>query len=138
MADIYLALGTNLGDRAQNIKTALALLEEAFGLPPKSVSPVVNTKACGFEGPDFLNCIAVFQTRRRPLTVLKICKSIEARMGRTDSPEYDGGGRRIFHDRIIDIDILFYGNLTVDTPELTIPHPQVEERPYIKELLASL
>lgn len=138
MADIYLALGTNQGDRKRNIETALGLLDKAFTAPRKALSPIVNTEAIGFEGPDFLNCVVVYPTRRRPATVLKICKMIEARMGRDDVPEYDKDGKRIFHDRIIDIDILYYGDKVINTPDLVIPHPQVQTRPYIKELLDSL
>ena len=137
MALIYLALGTNLGDRERNLERALTLLDGVFG-ERKAQSPIINTAACGFEGPDFLNCIVVYATRRRPATVLRICKEIEAAMGRTDAPEYDENGRRIFHDRIIDIDILLYGDKTVDTPELRIPHPQIETRPYVKELLEAI
>lgn len=138
MADIYLALGSNIGDRELNIETALKLLDKAFSAPRKALSPIINTEALGFEGPDFLNCIVVYNTRRRPATVLKICKMIEARMGRDDVPAYDENGQRIFHDRIIDIDILFYGNKVVNTPDLTIPHPQVKSRPYISELLETI
>ena len=135
MADIYLALGTNQGDRRRNIETALGLLDKAFTAHRKALSPIVNTEAIGFEGPDFLNCVVVYPTRRRPATVLKICKMIEARMGRDDVPEYDKDGKRIFHDRIIDIDILLLGDLTLHSPELTIPHPQLDSRPHVRPLL---
>jgi 2-amino-4-hydroxy-6-hydroxymethyldihydropteridine diphosphokinase len=56
-------------------------------------------------------------------------------MGRKDAPEYAADGSRIYHDRIIDIDILFYGDLRLNTPLLTIPHPQVESRSFVRELL---
>ena len=137
MTRVILSLGSNLGDRRKNLDGALELLKEELG-PITSVTEYLNTASCGFSGPDFLNCIAVFQTRRRPHTVLKICKDIERRMGRTDTPEYDNEGRRIYRDRIIDIDILFYGDRHIDTPDLTIPHPQVYSRPYIRELLETL
>lgn len=137
MAKLYLALGTNLGDREDNLRKALSLLDEALGARIGQ-SPTINTEACGFDGPDFLNCVAVYESRRRPATLLRICKEIESRMGRTDAPEYDKNGRRIFHDRIIDIDILKYGDKVVNTGELTIPHPQIETRPYVKGLIDSI
>lgn len=137
MAKLYLALGTNLGDREANLRTALSLLDAAFGAR-QALSPIINTQACGFRGPDFLNCVAVYESRRRACTILKICKRIEAQMGRTDAPEYDENGRRVYRDRIIDIDILKYGNLRMETSELTIPHPQIQSRPFVKELLDSL
>ena len=59
-------------------------------------------------------------------------------MGRTDTPEYAPDGSRIYHNRIIDIDILFYGEHSVSTPQLSIPHPQVHSRPFVKQLLEML
>lgn len=134
---LYLALGTNMGDRASNMETALALLEERFG-PRSGMSEVIETEAVGFDGLPFLNCIAVFLCSDSPSEVLAACKAIEKRMGRNDSPEYAADGSRIYHDRVMDIDILMYGDICVDTPELTIPHPQIESRAYIKELLLNL
>lgn len=137
-SELYLSLGTNLGNRENNINQALEMLEEAFGHGPERVSDIIGTEAVGFVGPPFLNCIAVFRTGIRPGEVLRICKRIERKMGRTDSPEYDSAGKRVYHDRIIDIDILLYGEVVMDTPNLKIPHPQVESRAFIKELLLTL
>ena len=137
MARLTLSLGSNLGDRRSNIEEALRRLDALLG-PEDAVTPMINTTACGFRGPDFLNCLVVYNSRRRPLTILKICKEIEAQMGRHDTAEYDSCGRRIYHDRIIDIDILTYGKRKINTSTLTIPHPQVESRPFIKELLLLL
>lgn len=136
--DLYLALGTNLGDRERNVREALCLLDEAFGCHYTRMSPIVETVAVGFDGPPFLNCIAVYECSASPEEVLSVCKRIEREMGRTDAPEYDACGKRVYHDRIIDIDILLYGDLELNTPSLTIPHPQVEDRAYIKELLLTL
>lgn len=136
--DLYLALGTNLGDRQRNIKVALNLLDLHLGTHYDALSEIMETEAIGFEGPAFLNCIVRYKSAKSPLSILKICKSIERSMGREDDLEYDSEGRRVYHDRIIDIDILIYGKRRIDTPELKIPHPQVENRPYIKELLLHL
>lgn len=135
---LYLSLGSNLGDRQKNIETAVDLLCKAFARHYLAMSEVIETKAAGFDGPDFLNCIIVFETARKPEIILRLCKDIERAMGRTDSPLYDAAGNRIYHDRIIDIDILIYGKVRIDTPQLKIPHPQVESREYIKELLLNL
>ena len=67
----------------------------------------------------------------RAEVVLQIVKSIEREMGRTDPPEYDSEGKRVYHSRIIDIDILFYGRETIDIPELTIPHRGIADRPFV-------
>ena len=63
--------------------------------------------------------------------VLEVVKTIERAMGRTDQPEYDADGKRVYHSRIIDIDILFYGKETIDTPDLTIPHKGIADRPFV-------
>lgn len=135
---LYLSLGSNLGDRQKNIETAVDQLQKAFGRHFFDISEIIETNALGFDGADFLNCIIIFETARKPENILRLCKRIEREMGRTDSPEYDNEGNRIYHDRIIDIDILIYGNVRIDTPMLKIPHPQVESRDYIKELLLNL
>ncbi|MBR5042369.1 MAG: 2-amino-4-hydroxy-6-hydroxymethyldihydropteridine diphosphokinase [Bacteroidales bacterium] len=137
-SELVLLLGTNLGEREENLCLALNMLDKAFGGRRLRISPVLETEACGFDGPPFLNMVVVYSSARQPGTILNICKRIERSMGRTDAPEYDAEGRRIYHDRIIDIDILFYGEHSVNTPSLTIPHPQVESRPFVKDLLQML
>ena len=128
---VYLSLGTNLGDRQANIAEALCRLDAAIGRPYEALSSIVETKAWGFEGPDFLNCVVRYRTARRPQTLLQICKRIERAMGRRGAPEYDALGRRIYRDRPIDIDILLYGDERIDTPELQVPHPLMEQREFI-------
>ena len=135
MKELYLLLGTNLGDRQSNVNTALEALDEAFCGRRIRTSSVIETEACGFDGPPFLNAVVVYRSARRPETILKICKQIERRMGRTDAPEFAPDGSRIYHNRIIDIDILIYGDICVRTPQLTIPHPQVKTRPFVAGLL---
>ena len=135
---VTLALGSNLGNRENNLKVALNMLDIALESRPVALSPVLETDAIGFEGPSFMNQLVRYRTAKSVRTILEICKHIERQMGRTEAPEYSEDGSRIYHDRIIDIDILFYGKSRINTPELTIPHPQVESRPYIKELLLNL
>ena len=141
MALVYLLLGTNLGDRALNLRTAGSFLEEAFG-SREGESAVQETEALGFDGPAFLNRVEAYRTRRQPAPILKLCKRIERQMGRSGAPQYKPDGSRIYHSRIIDIDILEYRlesdlskSITVNTPVLTIPHPQVASRPFVRPLL---
>ncbi len=136
--ELVLLLGTNLGDREENIRRALEALDKAFGGRRVKISDIIETEACGFDGPPFLNAVVVYRSARKPENVLKICKQIERSMGRTDTPEYAPDGSRIYHNRIIDIDILFYGEHSVSTPQLSIPHPQVHSRPFVKQLLEML
>lgn len=138
MKELTLLLGTNLGDRQANINEALRRLDEAFHGRRLRISPIIETEACGFDGPPFLNAAVVYSSARKPETILRICKQIERSMGRTDTPEYDPQGRRIYHNRLIDIDILLYGDIILNTPDLTIPHPQVTTRPFVKQLFSAL
>ena len=136
--ELVLLLGTNLGDREANIRRALEALDKAFGGRRVKLTKIIETEACGFDGPPFLNAVVVYRSARKPENVLKICKQIERSMGRTDAPEYASDGSRVYHNRIIDIDILFYGEHSVSTPQLTIPHPQVHSRPFVRQLLEML
>ena len=135
---VYLSLGTNKGNRERNIRRALCLLNIALGKRYKAVSDIISTKAAGFEGPDFLNCVAAYDLRLSPGALLRRCKRIERLMGRRDAPEYAPDGSRIYHDRVIDIDILLYGDRKVDEPGLQIPHPQLEARPFFGEMIAQV
>ena len=134
MAKLYLALGSNIGARKANIMSALSFLNGILGRY-EALSELIETEACGFDGPPFLNCVVRYSSRKSPASILAICKDIERRMGRTEQPQYAPDGTRIYHNRIIDIDILMYGKVQMDTPELTIPHPQVETRPFVRPLL---
>ena len=128
---VYFSLGTNQGDRRANIEEALRRLDKAVGRPYEALSSIIESKAWGFEGADFLNCAVRYRTARRPETLLRICKRIERAMGRRETLEYDAEGRRIYRDRPIDIDILLYGDERVDTPDLQIPHPLMRQRDFI-------
>lgn len=131
----YLLLGSNLGDRRRNLSTAVSLL--VTELAPYLYSEVFESSVCesepwGFESAGkFLNQAIAFDTSVIPEDLLKVCKYVEHRMGRpADEPLYDKDGKRIYHDRIIDIDILLFGDVKIDTPELTIPHSHLYEREF--------
>ena len=134
METIYLLLGTNLGDRQANLRHAMSLLDMKIGRS-EAISEVLVTEAVGFDGPPFLNCVARFSTQRTPSAILEICKGIEFSMGRRETIELRPDGTRIFHSRIIDIDILEFGDRVINLPTLTIPHPQIAARPFVKPLL---
>lgn len=134
---IYFSLGSNLGDRRENILEALRRLDEALGSHWKALSRLIETKPVGFVGGKFLNGVVLYRIPegadavQQARGLLETVKRIEREMGRTDPPEYDGAGNRIYHSRIIDIDILFVGSLRMDTPELTIPHKGIKERAFV-------
>lgn len=132
---IYLALGTNLGERAWNLEHAKALLAEELKTD-MLCSGILETDAIGFSGPAFLNQVVGFESEMEPEALLDICQKVEREMGRpAHEAEYDTAGHRIYHDRIIDIDILTYNDLNLKTDRLVLPHPQVWERPYVKVLM---
>lgn len=111
---------------------AVRKMEEKFGKPCARRSGVIETVSCGFDGEDFLNCAVMFELDDSPFSVLRICKRIEAEMGRPNTkPEYDDKGNRIYHNRVIDIDILLFGDRKIETETLTIPHPRMYERDFV-------
>jgi len=135
---INILLGTNIGDREWNLEQARALLAQALRCD-FHCSEILETAACGFSGADFLNQVIAFQSSVEPLELLDICQKTEIRMGRAPhSAKFDESGIRIYEDRIIDIDILTFNDMTLKSERLTLPHPQVEERPFVKELLKTL
>ncbi|MBR1538519.1 MAG: 2-amino-4-hydroxy-6-hydroxymethyldihydropteridine diphosphokinase [Bacteroidales bacterium] len=133
---IYLALGSNLGDREWNLEQAKALLAGALKVD-MLCSQVLETEALGFEGAPFLNQAVCFESDIAAEALLDLCQDIEVRLGR---PRHEAvfdpeTGRRIYQDRTIDIDILKFNDLEIHTDRLDIPHRQIWERPYVQELL---
>ena len=138
--DLYLSLGSNMGDREANIETAISLLNIELKTPYKAVSSFLETEPWGFESDQkFLNAAVHYELKLKKgynpeaegLMILEICKDIERRLGRTGCPEYGEGGKRIYHSRPIDIDILLFGDNRIDCPELTVPHKLMYERDFV-------
>jgi 2-amino-4-hydroxy-6-hydroxymethyldihydropteridine diphosphokinase len=126
---VYLSLGTNLGDRLANLQNALAALPPAVTV--REGSPVYETQPWGVtDQPAFLNMVITGETAKQPQELLVYLKGLETRLGRKPSFRY--GPRKI------DIDILFYGALVLNTPGLTIPHPRLPERAFVLVPLADL
>ena len=131
MNKIYLSLGSNIGNRESNIMQALDMLDKELGTVRKSLSSMVESRSWGFCGADFINCAVLYESDIDPLELLKICKKIEKCMGRNEQMEYASDGSRIYHDRIIDIDIILYGEQRIDLPDLVVPHPRMREREFV-------
>ena len=132
MAIAYLALGTNIGNKRRNMITAAALLAERVG-DVLALSGFYETEPWGFQSENtFLNAALQLDTSLSPLELLNATQEIEIEMGRTQK------SNGAYHDRIIDIDILLYDNLVLQTPELTLPHPLMHERLFVMEPLAEI
>jgi len=132
MAIAYLALGTNIGNKRRNMITAAALLAERVG-DVLALSGFYETEPWGFQSENtFLNAALQLETSLSPLELLKATQEIEIEMGRTQK------SNGAYHDRIIDIDILLYEDLVLQTPELTLPHPLMHERLFVMEPLAEI
>lgn len=129
MATVYLGLGSNLGDRQENINRALEYLSQRLRFDKKSsvydTEPMDNPSQ-----PRFLNMVCRVTTTLEPKMLLAVIKGIESKMGRLPAPTSS--------PRVIDIDILLYDDRVVDTPELKIPHPRLAERAFVLVPMAEL
>ena len=130
---MYLSLGTNLGDRQGNLSRALELIGREVGTVV-SASDIIETEPWGFESSNrFLNMAVKVETTLQPLEVLHTTQEIERKLGRTQKSV-----NREYHDRMIDIDILLYDDLVMNTPELTIPHPLMYQREFVMKPLSQI
>jgi 2-amino-4-hydroxy-6-hydroxymethyldihydropteridine diphosphokinase len=126
---VYIALGTNLGDRKSNLRTAID------AMPPDvkvvAESHIYETPPWGYEDqPAFLNMVVKAETDLGPEALLKYLKQLEVELGR------EGNFR--WGPRLIDLDILFYDDLVINTPPLIIPHPRLHERAFVLVPLADI
>ena len=137
---LYLSLGSNQGDRVQNIENALSLLNIELGMPYKAVSSYIETEPWGFDSDEkFINAAVHYELslpkgynpEAEALMILETCKDIEKRLGRRGEVQYDMDGNRIYTSRPIDIDILLFGDNKIDCPELTVPHKLMYERDFV-------
>lgn len=130
---IYLSLGSNLGDKEQNIQSAIGELK--LILRGMSISDIIKTKAIVKPGSPkeweipFLNCVVKGDCALNPYDLLAKCKEIEESLGRDlYAPRWS--------PRVIDIDILYYGDLKMDEPDLTIPHKELKNRSFLEKLIS--
>lgn len=129
----YLCLGGNLGDRLAALTEALRLLDATPGMRRIACSSVYETEPWGVtDQPNFLNMVAAYETTLAPVDLLRACQSVEAEVGRVAS--YRWG------PRLIDMDILLYGDQIVDSsePDLQIPHPRMTQRAFVLVPLAEI
>lgn len=127
---MYLSLGSNLGDREKNLRTAIAALAGAR-VRVTRISSFYETEPVDLrEQPWFLNCVAQSETELPPLDLLRALRGVESQMG----------SRKLVPKgpRLIDLDILLYGSETIDTPELQVPHPRMLLRKFVLAPLAEI
>ncbi len=125
----YLGLGTNLGDREANLKAALELLQRHGEVGP--VSSIHETAPWGYlDQPDFLNCVCAIATDLKPSFLLSATQAVERGLGRR--PNFR------FGPRLIDVDILLYGDRTLESHDLQIPHPRMAARAFVLVPLAEI
>ncbi len=130
---VYLGLGSNLGDKRKNIEKALALIAERVG-DVRALSGFYETPSWGYTSSHtYLNAVARIETPLRPEDLLFATQDIERESGRTEKTI-----GRAYRDRIIDIDILLYGDLVIQTPLLTIPHPLMHQRAFVLQPLSEI
>lgn len=126
MHTVYLSLGTNLGDKEANINRAIEKINDSVGTVLRT-SSFIETEPWGFDSSNtFLNAALCVETNLSPGQLLNVTQLIEREMGRTHKSV-----NRVYHDRLIDIDILLYDDITISTPALTIPHPLMQERDFV-------
>lgn len=126
---VYLGLGSNLGDREANLSRAVELLQRTIAL--EKTSSLYDTEPWGYvEQPRFLNCALAGRTSLRPNALLREVKYVEKMVGR--QPTFSNG------PRVIDVDILFYGEHVISEPDLEIPHPRLADRAFVLVPLAEI
>ena len=131
MSLVFLGLGSNMGDRRQNIEKAVALIGERVGEVVRQ-SSLMETEPWGFASDNlFLNGVVLCQTELSPREVLQATQKIEREMGRKRKSGSKESGSKEYFDRPIDIDILLYDDLCIDEPDLKIPHPLMEQRDFV-------
>lgn len=130
MPVVYIGIGSNLGNREENCLKAVKFMSSGK-IVVRRLSSLYETEPWGeHDQPKFINMVAEAETSIEPFELLKTLKAIESKMGRTESGRWG--------PRVIDLDILFYDNLVLRTPELTIPHPLIGEREFVLRPLAEI
>ncbi len=131
LKNAYFSIGSNLGNRLQNLQKAVFLLGNEVG-QVTNISNVYESPSWGFDAPDFLNACLIIETHIEPMGILGKILTIEKKLGRERSQNLG------YKSRIIDIDILYYGNEILQSDSLTIPHPKLHERKFVLFPLADI
>jgi 2-amino-4-hydroxy-6-hydroxymethyldihydropteridine diphosphokinase len=132
MHTVYFSLGSNLGDKEANIRTAIEKINELVGVVVRQ-SALLVTQPWGFESENlFVNAAICCETDKTPREVLNLTQQIEREMGKTKKHATQRSKLKAqYKDRPIDIDILLYDDLTIDEPDLKIPHPLMYQRDFV-------
>ena len=134
---VYLGLGSNLGNTEENIRIACQLVAERIGTV-RQQSDIYRTEPWGFQSDNtFANAVICVETAMKPHDLLSATQQIERNMGRTEKTSHRHG-KAYYQDRIIDIDILLYDDMTIDEPNLKIPHPLMRQRDFVMTPLRQL
>jgi 2-amino-4-hydroxy-6-hydroxymethyldihydropteridine diphosphokinase len=132
MENVFVGIGSNLGDREANVRRALELLDADSEIEVRSMSQIRETEPVGvLDQPRFLNAAARLATELAPRALLERLLAVEQELGRVRTGERYG-------PRKIDLDLLLYGDEVVDEPGLRVPHPRLAERRFVLEPLADL
>ena len=135
MSEVYLGLGSNLGDKEDHIRKAITLIGERVGLVVRQ-SSLVSSEPWGFESANsFLNAVICCETSLTPRQVLQTTQQIERDLGKSQRHATIRNKTTRYHDRPIDIDILLYDDLIIDEPDLKIPHPLMQQRDFVMKPL---
>ena len=120
----HISIGSNIGDRLQNLQNAIDLIHLEISIVT-SISPIYKTKAVGFKGDDFYNICISFFSNDDPNNILQSLLNIETKLGRTRID------KNVYESRKIDIDIILYDDLIIEEKKLVIPHPRYTKRSFV-------
>lgn len=126
----YLALGSNLGDRLEHLRSAVRLLSDADGIDVARSSRVYETEPVGPPQPAYLNAVVEIRTDLEPAELLAATRAVEETLGRVRGDRWG--------PRTIDVDILTFDEVTIDEPDLVVPHPRMHERGFVLVPLGEL
>lgn len=127
----YIGLGSNIGDKLANLRSAVRLIRESARCSVRRVSSLYASAPVGvLDQPEFLNAVIEIETDMRPHELLRFCMDVEGNLGRVRTIRWG--------PRVIDLDILIYGNMKVSTHDLQIPHPGLLERAFVVSPLAEI
>ena len=129
----HLNIGSNLGDRQANLSSAIEALKQVGKVT--AVSSIVKSEPWGYKSDNaFMNVGVNLDSALDPMQLLHQCQAIERKLG--SASHRDAGGNYV--DRLVDIDIILAGDLTINTPKLTIPHPHMHERDFVMQPLQEI
>ncbi len=133
---IVIGLGSNIGNRAENLSHARELIEKRIGKIEQQ-SSITETESWGFSAPPFLNQAIVISSEMEPLELLDALQEIEKELGRTEKTKIVNG-HPVYSSRTIDLDILDYDNMQYNDERLTLPHPKIAFREFVMDELKEL